>query len=440
MTLVERFGQSIQRFDGRGGRALVALSGGPDSVALLDLLLRTRDQHGLDLVVGHVDHGIHPDSARVAEQVRELAGGFQLPVEIGALALGPATTETRSREARYAWLEETRVRLDADFIMTAHHADDQAETVLMRVLAGSGPAGLAGMASRQGRLVRPLLPYRRAELEEHLKSVGLSGWVDPANTDPRHLRSWIRTELLPLLRGRVPDMERNLERLASQAASDRAAWDSLLDHLPGLDVRRETNGISVAASPFGDYDSALTQATIFALARRTGCQLGPSRAARVLALLRAGSSGTRVPLGGQWTAELSFGRLRICRNHSECPPEPWALEGDRGSAAWGRWRFQWTRAIAPELQDRSGLSAWFTLEPLTIRSWAPGDRVRPLGGTGQRLIVRCFQDARVPRSSRGFWPVLTSPEAVLWVPGVCRSEARVPPGGMEALRVDAQYA
>jgi tRNA(Ile)-lysidine synthase len=355
------------------------------------------------------------------------------------LELGPSASETAARAERYAWLEQTRLRLGADFILTGHHADDQIETVLMRVLAGSGPAGLAGMAGLQGRLVRPLLPFRRAQLEEYLRSAGLEAWVDPANVDPRHLRSWIRAELLPLLRRRMPTVDHNLERVARQAGADRAAWDSVLNVLPGLDPRREGDGISVAAHPLGEYDSSLTQATILALARRAGCQLGPARARRVLTLLRDGSTGDRVPLGGRWTAELSFGRLRLSRVVDSIP-DPWLLEDREGQAVWGRWHFRWERAIAPERQERSALSAWFTLERLSVRAWAPGDRVKPLGGTGRRLIVRCFQEAQVPRSSRDSWPVLTGRDAVLWVPGVCRSGARLPAGGMEALRVDAQYA
>jgi tRNA(Ile)-lysidine synthase len=87
-----------------------------------------------------------------------------------------------------------------------------------------------------------------------------------------------------------------------------------------------------------------------------------------------------------------------------------------------------------------GLSAWFTLDPLTVRGWLPGERLKPLGGTGRRLIVRCFQEVRVPRSRRGSWPVLAQSDDVIWIPGVCRSDVRLPAEGTEALRVDADYA
>ena len=440
MTLPERFLDHLLDVGLPPGRALVAVSGGPDSVALLDLLVRTRDRHRLDLVVAHLDHGIHPESARIAEQVRSLAASWNIPFEGGKLTLGSSATETLARARRYGWLESLRSRIGADFVLTAHHADDQVETVLMRVLEGSGPAGLGGIAPVSGALVRPLLPFRRAELEAYLGERGLTAWSDPANADARHLRSWIRTELLPLVRERLPRADANLERLAAHAARDRAAWDAVLDVLPGLDLRTEHGGISVAAPVLADYDSALIQAVLLALARRVGCRLGPARIGRILGLLRRGASGTRAPLGSNWIAELGFGRLHLHPLIAEPALEPWTLEGSGGEAVWGRWRFRWERAFAPGRQDRAGMSAWFPAAPLTIRAWAPGDRVKPLGGSGHRLIVRCFQDERVPRSQRRAWPILARSGEVMWIPGVCRSDAGVPAEGMEALRVDAEYA
>jgi tRNA(Ile)-lysidine synthase len=440
MGLIDDFREHIRGLALPRGSAVVAVSGGPDSVALLDLLVRSRDIHGLSLIVAHVDHGIHPRSAPVAQQVRSLANEFGLPLEIGQLSLGAGAGETLARAERYAWLELVRSRRGADFIFTAHHADDQVETVLMRILSGSGPAGLAGMASIRGHVVRPLLQFHREDLAHHLKEVGLSAWLDPANADWRHLRSWIRTGVLPFLRQRIPAVDANLERVSVQAASDRVAWGQVLDLLPNLDLAVEKEGISVAASVLADYDSALGQAVILALARRVGCRLGPSRVGRVLDLIRKGVSGSAVPLGARWMAELAFGRLHISQRNAGPMTGEWTLAGAHGAGDWGRWRFRWEPGQAPKYQERTGLTAWFTLAPLTVRGWIQGERVRPLGGTGRRLIVRCFQDVGVPRSRRASWPVLAHSDDILWIPGVCRSDARLPAGGTEALRVDAEYA
>jgi tRNA(Ile)-lysidine synthase len=151
-------------------------------------------------------------------------------------------------------------------------------------------------------------------------------------------------------------------------------------------------------------------------------------------------SGARVPLGANWTAELGFGRLHLSPTEPEQTVEPWSLIEQSGEGTWGRWKFRWQRAPAPGRQDRVTLSAWFTPDPLTVRQWSPGEKVRPLGATGRRLVVRCFQEVRVPRSRRGSWPVLAQSNDVLWIPGVCRSGIRLPAEGTEALRVDAEYA
>jgi tRNA(Ile)-lysidine synthase len=422
------------------GRALVAVSGGPDSVALLDLLLRTTDQHRLELVVAHVDHGIHPDSGRVAAAVEAYASERGVPFESGSLHLGSRTGETEARLARYAWLGWARAQLGASVVFTAHHADDQVETVLMRLLAGSGPAGLGGMRAVSRGLVRPLLPFRRRVLLQYVRDHGLPVWIDPANADPLHLRSWIRVEGLPFLRRRLPKVDEHLLRSGAQAARDREAWDALLDQLSELDLRADEEGISVAGGPLAGYDSALAEALIMAMARRAGCTAGPTRADSVLALVARGASGTAVPLGAGWRAELDFGRLRISRDEASAAEARWALSGATGEGTWGRWRLRWRPDSAPERQERAALVAWFTPDRLEVRGWLRGDRVRPLAGTGRRLLARCFQDAKVSRRRRETWPVIAGESEVVWVPGVCRSDALLPTEGAEAVRVDAEYA
>jgi tRNA(Ile)-lysidine synthase len=421
------------------GRALVAVSGGPDSVALLDLLTRSADIHGLTLIVAHADHGIHPDSADVAARVADLARALGLELRSTRLTLGPDASETEARHARYAWLDALRLQVGAEIVFAAHHADDQVETVLMRVLKGSGPAGLAGMAAENGWLVRPLLPFSHQALVDYVQDRGLPAWSDPANLDARHLRSWIRTDLLPSIRARLPEVDERLRRTARLAALDRAAWSAVLDLLPGLDLRSEDGGISVAGASLRGYDSTLARVLLMAAARRAGLQLGPARAARVLELAAGGESGTELPLGRGWRAEVAFGRLRLVRVESPVAA-PWPIEGESGEGQWGRWRFRWRPEAAPTRQERAALTAWFPPASLLVRGWLAGDKVRPLAGSGRRLVVRCFQDARVPRRRRESWPVLAGHEDVVWIPGVCRSDALLPVAGTEAIRVDALYA
>jgi tRNA(Ile)-lysidine synthase len=439
MDLPDQFRAHLASLALPGGPALVAVSGGLDSIVLLDLLHRTSDGTR-ELIVAHADHGIHPDSGAVAARVSAFAAGLGLRCEVARLGLGPETGETSAREARYGWLLQLRERVGAALIFAAHHADDQVETVLMRALEGTGPAGLAGMRPVAGPLVRPLLHFRRAELARYARAGELSVWVDPANSDPRHLRSWLRCDLLPAIRRRLPAVDDRLLRLAAQAGRERRAWDAVLELLPGLDPREEPEGISVAAAPLAAYDSALAQTVITAAARRAGFPVGSGRAASVRRLAAGGESGREVPLGGGWRAELSFGRLRIVRASAAPEMRDLALTGPSGEGSWGEWRITWRRDVAPERQDRASRTAWFSGDDLVVRSWLPGDRVRPIGGSGRRLVVRCFQDARVPRRRRAEWPVLAASDVVVWIPGVCRSDALVPSPGAEALRVDVEHA
>jgi tRNA(Ile)-lysidine synthase len=438
MDLVQRVRRHLASLNLPSGPAVVAVSGGTDSVALLDLLVATADYHPLQLVVAHVDHGIHPESRAAAELVRSLAGAYRLDFELITLALGAVAGETAARAARYAALSAAAGRRGAVALLTAHHADDQVETVLMRFLAGSGPAGLAGMAPTRGRIVRPLLPFRRDELAHHVRTRALPSWSDPANADARHLRSWLRGTALPMLRARMPELDQRVLRTARQAADDRAAWDAALEVLD-LEPRPEGGGISVAAHPLRGYDSALASALVRAAARRVGCVLGPTRATAVLRLVERGASGRSVPLAATWRAELAFDRLRIVRTVGAAL-ETRTVAGNSGECRWGEWTLRWRTEPAPGRHSRIGDSAWFALGSLEVRAWRPGDRMRPLAGRGSRPLVRCFQEARVPRSRRSEWPVLAAGDSILWVPGVCRSEHRVPPAGAEALRVDAGHA
>src|SRR5262245_60583581 len=204
MELLARVRDHLRRLGLPPGPVLVAVSGGPDSVALLDLLCRTRDSHRLEPAVGHVDHGIHPDSGVVARQVAKLAAELGVPCLVETAGLGRDAGETEAREARYRLLFALADRLGIGPVLTAHPADDQIETVMLRVLGGSGPAGLAGMAPVAGRLVRPLLSFRREELARYVEERGWTVWHDPANRSPDHLRSWLRQELLPSVRRRIP--------------------------------------------------------------------------------------------------------------------------------------------------------------------------------------------------------------------------------------------
>ena len=422
------------------GEALVAVSGGADSVALLDLLKGVANELRLTLVVAHVDHGILPAGRPVGRTVGELARRYGLPFEFVELNLGPDTTETEARRARYAWLRELQRRRGAKYVVTAHHQDDQVETIVLRSLRGSAPAGLAGIAARgRGGLVRPLLPFTRRELALYATERGLPVHDDPANRDPRHLRSWIRTTLLPLLNERLGARLRgDLLAQGRHAASDRRAWDRMLDLVPDLALHVEGESFTVARASVGGYDNALSVALLRAAARRVGLVLGPTRARRLVALAQR-PSGRRLSLGGGWSAEVAFDRLRVSRdvgNEIGCALERVWPTGEQGMARFGAFAITWSTAPAPARIERATWTTWLDSPAWEVRPPARGDALVPLGGVGHRPLRRLFMEARIPRSARPRYPVVSRGETILWVPGICRSAAGVPAPGTRAVRVD----
>ena len=427
------------------GLALLAVSGGPDSVALLELMRLAREDLGFSLAVGHVDHGIAPESADVAEQVLGLASRAKVPGHLVALNLGPDASETRARRERYRGLRALQRKTGARYLVTAHHADDQIETVLYRVLKGSAPAGLAGIPARgPNGLVRPLLPFRRAELREWLETrrttydARLTPYQDPANSDVRHDRSWLRVRILPLLRERYErDLDARLLRLQAHAEDEKTAWSHVLRALPELEFRSEGGVFSVACAPLQTYDKTLSVALLRALAREAGAKLGPDRAARLTRFLASGTSGHGVELGQGWVAELAFGRLRLVKPVAGVPSVASWGSSDAGRAEWGGWEIEWHRDVAGE-STRRGLTTWVPVSSGEVRAPQRGDRILPLGGVGHRPVRRLLMEARVPRVERARYPVLVRSGKVVWLPGVCRASLDVPLPGAAALRIDVR--
>src|SRR5262250_3360433 len=213
-----------------GETVLVGVSGGADSVALLHLLSNLAEDWRLRLHVLHVDHQLRMESADDADFVRALGARLGVPVDVATVTVERRSSlEAAARAARYAALEACAARVGAARIAVGHTADDQAETVLMRLVQGAGVRGLAGIPPVRGAIIRPLIEVRRSALESELASAGLS-WVDDAsNRNPKFLRNRIRHELLPLLADSYnPEVKAALARVASLAretvgALDRAA-------------------------------------------------------------------------------------------------------------------------------------------------------------------------------------------------------------------------
>lgn len=205
-----------------GVRVLAAVSGGADSVALLDVLARLRGRAGFGLFAHGVDHGLRPESGMELDLVESFArqrdvpfGRTQIVVEQGG------NLEARARDARWRALREAATRVGADRIATGHHADDRAETVLIRILRGTGVLGLAVLPPQEGDRIRPLYRARRADIDAHVARHGLPYSHDSSNDDPRFLRNVVRRDVLPALEALNPRVVEHLCRIADDAAHFR---------------------------------------------------------------------------------------------------------------------------------------------------------------------------------------------------------------------------
>ena len=244
------------------GRLLVAVSGGVDSMVLLDLLDASRQKLALELTVAHVDHAVRPGSADDAEFVRAAAEARGLPVMIGRLS-DPGRSEDALRKARYAALGAMLRTSGCERIALGHTRDDQVETLLFRLLRGAGPRGAGAMRSLDGERVRPLLTVPRADLVAYATARGLAWREDPTNADPRFSRNRLRHELLPVLRALAPTGEGALARFAQALQAEHAALDGVATAL--IDAARIPSDPGTLALDLARVPAALRPALVPAL-------------------------------------------------------------------------------------------------------------------------------------------------------------------------------
>jgi tRNA(Ile)-lysidine synthase len=295
-----------------GAAVLLAVSGGPDSTALLHGAARLAPGHGWRLTVAHLDHALRPGSADEAAGVEAAAARLGLSVQVhrtNVAALASAehrSLEDAGRQARYRFLEEAAARLGPDtLIATAHTADDSAETVLLRLARGSGLRGVRGIPARRGRIVRPLLAARRTVLRSALDAAGIEYVTDPSNVDPAHARNRLRADLLPALERLNPAAVDALLRFGHLAADD----DDLLDTLAAAELARRRNGDDGSIDWRNPPQRALGRRVLRLVVGEPA-----SSAERIEALLDAAEGprgGLSIELGGSRRATVRGRRIRM---------------------------------------------------------------------------------------------------------------------------------
>ena len=389
-----------------GEPLLVLLSGGGDSVCLLDVSLRL----GARVSALHVNYGLREGAGADEALCRELCARLGASLAVERLELEEAgNLQERAREARYALAER---RAAGDYA-AAHTATDQAETVLYRLAVSPGRRALLGMEPRRGRLVRPLLAVTREEVRAYCRARGLEWREDPSNADRRFARARVRHDVLEGLRELNPAAERTVAETA-QLLRDEG---EVLEEAARAALEELGGGPAVSIGDLRARPPALARLVLRRLAE--ALEGGPRALSRAEAdaLLRLGERGgtSSLDLRGGLRAVAEYGTLRFTRDLEAAPPEPVALPVP-GRARFGDWE-----VVARPGGSGDAAVAGLGAEAL-VRSWRAGDSMRPVGLGGTKSLQDLFTDRKVPRALRHTLPVVETRGSVVWVAGVALDE------------------
>ncbi len=366
---------------------VVLLSGGRDSVCLVDLMVR----RGERITALHVNYGLRPSADEDEAFCRSLCDRLGVPLVVHRPGPPEGNVQAWAREVRYA--EAAKL---GPVVATGHTATDQVETVLYRLAASPGRRALLGIRDRPG-VIHPLLGWTREQTAAYCAEHGLAWREDPTNESDAFTRNRIRNALLPALRSIHPAAEANILRTLEILRDEAEVLDSLIDLDPSVE--------RIAALP-----PALARLTVQAIAGE------PSVGARVPEILALGAGGGTASLdvGGGLRAVVEYGRLRF--DHGPEPAPAPAVLPVPGSVAYGAGR------VTCEAAGDGVLDAAALARELEVRPWRAGDRMRPAGLGGSRALSDLFTDRKVPREARRQVPVVVSAGEIVWVPGLATGE------------------
>ena len=416
---------------------ILAVSGGPDSVALCHIFQRLRSELGLELVVAHVHHGLRGEAAdEDARFVSAMAKALDLPAVMQAVDVRAwqrahgGSLQMAARTLRFQFLSRIMAEQGAERLALGHNADDQAEEILLRLLRGTGPRGLQGMAARStAGIIRPLLACHRAQILDYLSRHGLSWREDRSNLEPWCQRNRLRLEVLPLLRDHFnSNLNATLVRTAAIFEDEEDFWESLVEDWLDRHARQEGNGVlELPVTELLETHPALQRRLL-----RRGLEVtcghlagfGFHHVALLLGLCRSEGAHRELHLPNLAVAQKSYGRLVI--RPLGPAPEPFRHEipgpglhflHDLDHTIFmeekeGENSVEFGNDPAQVVMDRDCVSF-----PMLLRSVQPGDRFHPLGMKGSKKLKDLFIDAKVSRRRRRLVPVLCDAKRIVWVVG-----------------------
>ncbi|MCJ7566914.1 MAG: tRNA lysidine(34) synthetase TilS [Anaerolineales bacterium] len=457
MQSYEQVGEFIKAHDllNPGDRVVIGVSGGADSLCLLDSLYHL----GYPLICAHLDHGLRQESSDEAAYVKSIAQSYNLPFEMEkqdiALKAGSGVSlEEAARLVRYSFLARVAKKNDGHVIATGHTADDQVETVLMHLLRGTGPSGLRGMLpdtpldswvgipdAKEIRLIRPLLTLNHDQTEDHCRAINLEPVIDPSNTDHIYFRNRIRHELLPLLETYNPGIRQILLRLARIMTAEADllaemvanAWESvfesqgesaLLLRVESLERRPLALQRALLRSAIKKLLPTARDISFDTIERGLQFVSDPMRPASrpLIAGLMLRTLGDDILLY-HTDSPVIFDRLpQLIKDAQVELPIPgkvelaggWKLTALSESIALGSYQ---TYLNAQE-GDFAAIDRSLISEPLNVRTRMPGDRIQPLGLNGTTKVSDIMINNRIPDLARARWPMVVSGDEVVWVTGI----------------------
>jgi tRNA(Ile)-lysidine synthase len=419
----------------KGDRVLVALSGGPDSMALLYLLNALKDRFEIEIAAAHLDHAIRKVSAREREFCRQTCQTLKIQfyskrVNIPSLARRRGLSlEEAGRETRYAYFESLAEKYGYTKIATGHTFDDTIETVLLNIARGCGLDGLVGIPRIRGRIIRPLLDLEKKELLKWLVARKIKYVRDRSNRSLIYARNRIRLRMLPELEKINPAARRNIARL-SEIVSEELEYLSSRTVSAYMDALVESGKgkIALDLGKLVGYDKSLKKKVLNEAFKNLSGDTGnlSSRVISRALSIAEGESGKKAPLGRGFMIEKSQGRIAILKELSRPGRAKLRIPG-RTEIPLHRGYIEARIIEKNEIEnyDRNNLNVFLDLgemKNIAVRFWRKGDKIKPLGMNGHRRLSDIFIDSKIPEYERGRIPLVFSGGELAWIVGIMISD------------------